>query len=731
MRSETTFQSTHNLSLWIKKTCLTIDYEGEAGFLRQMTYLSSYLTKQLHDNDYSIPSSKELAFIFMLRNQDKIPKFINSLIPPHSLDRVAISIPETNDFIILNEIELDSPESYHMLKNYAFFPSGLIEILPKNQAFLPPGMSLDWQDQWEMIENNTSAFARKIYCSSFAFQTEKLVRGDPDDEENLKRLLGKDGMSIASLLNFLDSATTVTGSPQEMHDWWRLRPEEENDPCPLLNMVRTADNSESTDHRSEARKESTKHRAQQDSPNRIMKKVIPGKASYTLLWNGTRTACKRNYHVDPKYESKRQVGNLTTRNPCFLTKKSKKTLEELKEEGNIDALPAQFTGMNPRRLTYNEKEAVRPILFSRLKNCEYWNPRIMIHDIADSKLLRLWTTAYNTFKIRTEKFLMRKSEHLEETVEFISLLELNNRRGKIKENEWPGLDKLKDAHPSHEREIWHNCTRSIIQKTLLSAAGDNNNKLFRVANEGASYLDIIRHTERVEAMMPTSHIPPIETDLKDYEIFAKNVNGRTLQADKACWVIEKFSQRNDRIWNFRERTHFQGQYYASSPIGAFNCYSGNEKCLGKIICWINPDLQDARAACRTTCTIIWPKRLGLNQEETTSAQIEVPPSPEDTLPTMQTLPIYSSASSSSSSSSNPSPVLLPSGKRVIIRKFTAAPYCESSPESTKYGSSPDTKSPGAIRTPARKRKRSIRRLAAKATKIRTLSQETEAVITLT
>lgn len=183
MRSVSPFNADNEITLWIKKTCLTIDYKNPPELLRTMNYLCSYLICQLRESHFITPPDKKPAIVFMLRNMKSVNKCINSLIPTVTLDKVVISLPSTKEFLILNGTELEDGDTYSRFKDLAFFPSGIMEVLPKPFELNHPSPNIPWEDVWANIKKETSETQRRSFCSSF-YSKSSICE---DQEENLKR----------------------------------------------------------------------------------------------------------------------------------------------------------------------------------------------------------------------------------------------------------------------------------------------------------------------------------------------------------------------------------------------------------------------------------------------------------------------------------------------------------------------------------------------------------------
>ena len=221
MKTESTFNRESNITLWIKKTCRTIDYIGEGGYIEDLTYLSSYLICQMRENDFATPPDRETAILFILRDLEGITECITNMIPNETLNQVAISLPETREFIILNGTELDSPYTYNKFKGFAFLPSGMIDSLPKKTELITPSINKIWPEMWKLIKESTSEIARKIFCVSFATTNP----GCDDDETNLKALVDIKPINKSAILNLMDSSETVNCSDDDTHEKWILKPE--------------------------------------------------------------------------------------------------------------------------------------------------------------------------------------------------------------------------------------------------------------------------------------------------------------------------------------------------------------------------------------------------------------------------------------------------------------------------------------------------------------------------
>ncbi|CBY12446.1 unnamed protein product [Oikopleura dioica] len=276
MRSISPFCKDNKIFMWVRETCLTIDHDGVTNFLPNMNYLTSYLVCQLREAKVVTLKNTEVAVVFMLRNISAITSSINRLVPPYALDQVVVSLPESKEFILLNGSELEGSEVFTKFQDYAYLPSGLIEILPKPFEFNPPFSNKSWPEFWKHICSKTTDLSRRSYCASFASSSPS----NDNDEENLKTVLNISELNKVALLNLLKSGKVINCVSKEDIRNYSLRPRPDNEESAISTAAESGD-----------------------------RVILPGQCSYILMWKGRRSIYRRNYNLEPRAENRQFYNN--------------------------------------------------------------------------------------------------------------------------------------------------------------------------------------------------------------------------------------------------------------------------------------------------------------------------------------------------------------------------------------------------------------------------------------
>ena len=563
MKSESTFGNNKTLILWIKSSCITIDYEGVNGFLEDLTYMSSFLIHQMRNFGLCTSPALETGIIFMLRSASDTIQCVNTQKPMDGLEKVAIALPESKDFIILNGIELDNPCTCRKLKNFAFLPSGLIHILPKPTRFLPPSSTLTWDDFWMTIKSNTMPSTRRLFCASFATQ----LCGNTDDEENLKTLLNPPGLNKKALFNLLDSAMSIPCVDEELCTKWATKPDPDRLETAEWNLNRSFAN----------------------------KKVLPGHCSLIFNWKGRNTLCKRNYHVDPREESKDYTVHKRFTSDVFLKASTLEKLSPTDACQNINEPPTQVIETTARRLSQREKAAVNHLLYRRYKNHEYWNPAIHLADISDGLLARIWASSYNCFKQKNNDSVSRRGFNLLETIELISMIEINVGLNSHANESSDNLIRPQGLNDDKKLKEWHGNLLSILKTNIAASSDKDNDFLKRAASQGASYLSVISRLEKLAQLVPLHK-------LKKGPGYTNNTTSPAwAEYRRAQWLISNLTSRMDSIWNKTDCHQIGNTCFQSKPRGNFSCESSSLYCPAEIFSWFSNNQSISLLLCKEHC----------------------------------------------------------------------------------------------------------------------------------
>ncbi|CBY33055.1 unnamed protein product [Oikopleura dioica] len=579
MNSDSTFANPESINIWIRNTCLTIDSLHQNDFLENVTYLSSYLLLQLKTENYTTPTRKEIGFIFIIRDIAGHIDCINNILPIDALNHVVISLPKTKEFIPLNNIELDSPYTYNRLRNISFFPSGIIHVLPPVAVINTPHITLKWSRLWSLITAKTCPAARKIFCKSFA-----AISGRPEapDHECLRLLLDPLPLNKAAIANILNSSVIYDGSDADLAKDWELLP----NPFHLYQIA-------------------TPIMTGGKAIKPAALKILPGRASLNYIWKGNRSLAKRNYHVDPRHESKRPMGRSPSPSAKFDTSDSAFRLTKLEAKQNIDDIPSGVTDTIPRRLSSKERNAVASTLFRRLPNIEYWNPNFLVSIINNSLLWRIWVGAFKMISTRLNSELMKRGNELLNTIELISLIDLSAEHSPMPVEARKNIDSHHLTADQDTLSDWLKTFKQTVDCALSKTRTHNIQLIANLLDQGASASLVIYNKEKISSLIPCYRAP---ISLGSVSTLA---NPSAQVPSTLSWTFQNLTQRNTTIWNLNNYSVDQltdpngaiptPPLFESTPATETTCFHLQPNCPTLFLSWFNTDSADHKLFCDALC----------------------------------------------------------------------------------------------------------------------------------
>ncbi|CAG5096333.1 Oidioi.mRNA.OKI2018_I69.XSR.g14570.t1.cds [Oikopleura dioica] len=401
MITENISRSPVELKLWISATCLTLFHNGGCSFLQEMNYLASYLQMQARAEGIVVPQSHQLGIVFMVQNLKQINSCINNLHSPDYLDRVIICFPAAKEFMILNEMELNSPDIKHRLHHTMFMPSGLIHTLRKQQPFNPPESEVSsWEHRWKIILEGTDPLARELYWEYFGLNS----LTQENTESAFKSLLWASELNVKALWNLIESGrkvkvVTTTGMESL-----------QTDPKPC------------------------KAEANITGTSKIKARIIiPGQCSYELCWKPRRPLLKRDHQIDEWLDQKAFIKMEAWTNRNFLTHERLQSLDAEVQSMDINATPMLGLEKRPRMLSFDELNLIKDVWFRRWQNADLWNPNYSLTKILDTSTLKLWNCLHRILILELEEDLQKRGNSLATMMNLYSIskcLEVVNECGK-------------------------------------------------------------------------------------------------------------------------------------------------------------------------------------------------------------------------------------------------------------------------------------------------------------
>ncbi|CBY11164.1 unnamed protein product [Oikopleura dioica] len=563
MRSVSPFCGENEITLWIKESCLTIDYDSLPDLLLTMNYLTGYIICQMREAHFISPPDMQPAVIFMLRSTKNVTRSINSLIPPASMDKVIISLPSTKEFMILNGTELEDNETYQKFRDLAFYPSGILETLPKPFPINNPQPEKSWEQTWQEIKEKTSEERRKTYCSAFVSETTICE----DQEANFKAFLQKSELNRQAILNLLKSGKTVTCDTAEKLRHWTLKTRPDFEESAITTTTEKG-----------------------------TRTCLPGQCSYFLMWKGRRTITWRDYKINPRSEQKYYFNNIANESKNFLTEDDLSTLNSKDRSKGIDKTPPGIAEIAPKRLTVAENMILDEIKLRRWINIDLWNPIHSITRITDPNLHKIWLGLYREITTKTNNIMDHRNRNWENKIETFSLIAEYDGRCNKKSKELKALLMLGKKEPETEMLEWINSITKLMRKFISNKKEtEHKNFLINQLKKGASCFSIVQNIPRMERCVPFSWHP---TTLGRYTPKVEIFNG-------IYWIICNLIPRNERIWSKLANYKQGAEQLCREPKSIFECPKDNEVCLGKVVAWFTTNMQDTRNYCETSCKALF------------------------------------------------------------------------------------------------------------------------------
>ncbi|CBY23434.1 unnamed protein product [Oikopleura dioica] len=559
MRTVSPFCGENEIILWIKESCLTIDYDSLPDLLHTMNYLTSYIICQMREAHFISPPDMQPAVVFMLRSTENVVKSINSLIPPASMDRVIISLPSTKEFMILNGTELEDNETYKEFRDLAFYPSGILETLPKPFPMNNPQPNKEWDQLWKEIKDKTTEERRRTYCSSFVSETTL----SEDQEINLKAFLDKGEINKHALLNLLKSGKNVSCDSAEKLRHWTLKPRPDLEESAITTTT--------------------------EMGTRI---CLPGQCSYFLMWKDRRTITWRDYKISPRAEHKYFFKNIANESKNYLTEDDLSTLSSKEKAKGIDNTPPGIAEIAPKRLTVAENHIIGNLKLKRWINIELWNPIHSITRITDPNLHKIWEGLYREIMAKTKNILDHRNGNWENKIETLSLIAEYDGRCNKKSKELKTLLMKGGKELESEMLDWITSSTKLMRKFIENKKEtEHKNFLINQLKKGASCFSIVQNVPRMERCTPFSWHPTSQSLYSPrVEIF-----------NRIYWIISNLIPRNERIWSKLTNYKQGAESLCRKPKSIFVCPKDNDVCLGKVVGWFTTNMQDTKNYCESSC----------------------------------------------------------------------------------------------------------------------------------
>lgn len=122
------------IKLWAIKSCDIIQYNDYSDLFARLSLRGSIVITLLRNNSYSIHPAYQLGVVSRVICLSTIKTFIKQVIPPYMIDDSAIIFPETNEIMLLNQIERNSNELKKAIKQVVLLPSGIVHALPEHSS---------------------------------------------------------------------------------------------------------------------------------------------------------------------------------------------------------------------------------------------------------------------------------------------------------------------------------------------------------------------------------------------------------------------------------------------------------------------------------------------------------------------------------------------------------------------------------------------------------------------
>ncbi|CBY10172.1 unnamed protein product [Oikopleura dioica] len=558
------------ITLWISQTCEIIDYEETKDMMRRITERSSKIICGMREILIVTTQNRKIGIVFQLRSSTAIAKTIEELNPGYVLDKVAIALIETNEILLLNEIELEAPELKTELQNTTLIPSKILKANAKDK-YETQEMTMDWLDIWARILKKTTKTQREIYANEFTAADPEQEQGyERTTAEKLESIFGEENENLTALKNWQETFTKVRTETDTEKETWALRPLPRQEEALL---------SEAADSN--------------------IKWIVPGSKSYELKWKNTQQYAKRRHNKEMHEEIKIKPNHDQTESQEVFMKQG--TTENIRTEeliAEINRIPEAKYQIIARKLSIHEKQAVKPAYIKKWLNYEVWNPTYSITRINSTQMLKFWDGSYKLLASRINKQIEERGQHMLNRMEQIVLTYSVEKPGKeigqsCIQQAWRGSLK----HPNNAEYM------SEVKKSLLKFAQgtvtEHSTYINAQIEKGASPFDIKESTLRLCKTMDINGI------LK---------NKTVLDFDEELQVIYKAIIRHaarkapngktaGKVWNSLENfgRPIPGSNFCRRQLVEFKCNMQPGNCMGEALAWTCRDNNILKEYCRNRC----------------------------------------------------------------------------------------------------------------------------------
>jgi hypothetical protein len=330
-------------------------------------------------------------------------------------------------------------------------------------------------------------------------------------------------------------------------------------------------------------------------------KVLPGKSSFSIIWEKDFTDFRRNFRIDAIHEDFQPCSNLLAElNSYVLT--SRNYLKPCSGADVFETLSSQLNhicfwkGIKNRKLTLQEKNFSSMSYVRKHPNFDIYNPVYSLSKVTDSKLIRIWNMLFCTLKEAAKSDLSDRQINLFNKWELSTiLLGKENQNGPMSQQLLNIFDVKEFRLPRETEKI-----KIILFNFLKSGIHRNDEFLTSQIMHGCSQFSILTHFNNLVSNLglQSSSLNLTNKKLPNFAF-----------TDHILMIASKFSCSHSTIWS-----HYPSDSVTLEPHVIWKCKHNNQNCDGATACMLTRNVHFLEILCKGSChgtsdTIVIKKEL--------------------------------------------------------------------------------------------------------------------------
>lgn len=311
-------------------------------------------------------------------------------------------------------------------------------------------------------------------------------------------------------------------------------------------------------------------------------KVLPGKTSYSIIFETNLSSFRRNYRIDAHNEKLCQASNeANSRNEFSLF--SRNYIEENDSDHLESSIQERsWNGIKLRKLTQQEKHFSSQIFVQKHPNFAILNPVYSLSQIFDSKLMRIWTMLYSGIEKSAKNDLIEREINLFYKWELATIvLSKENQNGPMSEQMLHLLEIKVRRLPSEIEQM-----KLILLNFLNTGIQHESEFLKSQITHGSSAFSVLTHYDHLVANL-SDRLGSMQLD---------NFKSQTAFTDRIAWIASKLSCSHTMIWS-----HCPVSSSSLQPHVIWKCPFNRASCDGLMASMLTKNVFFLDILCNKSC----------------------------------------------------------------------------------------------------------------------------------